>query len=105
RPVQSWPPHVGAIAARRSRPPLPAGPVTMSCPPAALERRATSSLVLLWLLTGYIALQPLSTDFYLPALPGMASSFGTSVAMVQLTLTLYIAVFGIAQLFVGPLAD
>ncbi|HVL10381.1 MAG TPA: multidrug effflux MFS transporter [Burkholderiaceae bacterium] len=77
----------------------------MSCPPAALERRATSGLVLLWLLTGYIALQPLSTDFYLPALPGMASSFGTSVAIVQLTLTLYIAVFGIAQLFVGPLAD
>ena len=77
----------------------------MPYPPAAMAPRTTSALTLLWLLTGYIALQPLSTDFFLPALPGMASSFGTSVAMVQLTLTLYIAVFGLAQLFVGPLAD
>jgi DHA1 family bicyclomycin/chloramphenicol resistance-like MFS transporter len=77
----------------------------MTCTPATLQRHAPSALVLLWLLTGYIALQPLSTDLYLPALPGMATAFGTSVARVQLTLTLYMAVFGIAQLFVGPLAD
>lgn len=69
------------------------------------DRAAPSALMLLWLLTGYIALQPLSTDFYLPSLPGMTQSFDTSVAVVQLTLTVFIAGFGIAQLFVGPLCD
>ncbi len=79
--------------------------MTMASVSTTADRTTPSALMLLWLLTGYIALQPLATDFYLPALPGMAADFGTSVAMVQLTLTIYIAAFGIAQLFVGPLAD
>jgi len=60
---------------------------------------------LLWLVTGCLMLQPLSTDLYLATLPGMAASFGTSPAAVQHTLSLFVIGFGTAQLVSGPLSD
>ena len=50
-------------------------------------------------------LQPLSTDLYLSTLPGIATYFNASVASVQSTLWMFIAVFGIWQLIAGPLSD
>ena len=43
-------------------------------------------------------LQPLSTDLYLPTLPGIATYFNASVASVQSTLWMFIAAFGLWQL-------
>ncbi len=60
---------------------------------------------LLWLVTGCLMLQPLSTDLYLASLPGMASDFGVSPAAVQQTLSLFVFGFGTAQLVSGPLSD
>ena len=60
---------------------------------------------LLWLVTGCLMLQPLSTDLYLASLPGMASDFGVSPAAVQQTLSLFVFGFCTAQLVSGPLSD
>jgi DHA1 family bicyclomycin/chloramphenicol resistance-like MFS transporter len=60
---------------------------------------------LLWLVTGCLMLQPLSTDLYLATLPGMAGDFGVSAAAVQNTLSLFVIGFGTAQLVSGPLSD
>ena len=56
-------------------------------------------------LTLLFALQPLSTDFYLPTLPGISEHFQVSVAQTQMTLTIFVIAFGIAQLIAGPLSD
>ena len=60
---------------------------------------------LLWLVTGCLMLQPLSTDLYLASLPSMATDFGVSPAAVQNTLSLFVIGFGSAQLVSGPLSD
>lgn len=60
---------------------------------------------LLLLITGCLALQPLSTDLYLPSLPHMATDFGVGPEAVQHTLSLFVLGFGGAQLISGPLSD
>jgi DHA1 family bicyclomycin/chloramphenicol resistance-like MFS transporter len=60
---------------------------------------------LLWLVSGCLMLQPLSTDLYLASLPGMAVDFGVGPAEVQHTLSLFVIGFGTAQLISGPLSD
>jgi DHA1 family bicyclomycin/chloramphenicol resistance-like MFS transporter len=58
-----------------------------------------------FLVAGLSMLQPLSTDLYLPTLPGIASAFNASTAEVQWTLSAFIAAFGLWQLVAGPLSD
>ena len=60
---------------------------------------------LIVLLGSFLMLQPLSTDMYLASLPGLVARFSTSVATVQLTLSVFILGFGIMQLVSGPLSD
>ena len=57
------------------------------------------------LLTGMVSLGALSTDMYLPALPDMVRVFDTDMPMVQLTLSVFLISFGLAQLVYGPLSD
>ena len=52
-----------------------------------------------------VALGPLSTDMYLPALPGLVDEFSTDAGRVQLTLSLFLAGFAVAQIVYGPLSD
>ncbi|WP_426192590.1 multidrug effflux MFS transporter [Massilia sp. DWR3-1-1] len=59
----------------------------------------------LLLIIGFLMLQPLSTDLYLASLPGLASAFQVPASTVQLTLSLFVAGFGGAQLVIGPLSD
>jgi DHA1 family bicyclomycin/chloramphenicol resistance-like MFS transporter len=56
-------------------------------------------------LTLLIALQPVTTDLYLPALPALRAHFNGSVSAVQLTLSVLMVSFGISQLVWGPVAD
>ncbi|MEZ7238210.1 multidrug effflux MFS transporter [Rhodococcus sp. GXMU-t2271] len=51
------------------------------------------------------ATAPLATDMYLPGLPIMSESLGTSTVGIQLTLTTFMAGLGVGQLVVGPLSD
>lgn len=48
---------------------------------------------------------PLSTDLYLPALPGMAEYFKAPVSLVNLTLILFFIFFSAGMLLWGPLSD
>ncbi|MCS7100682.1 MAG: multidrug effflux MFS transporter [Burkholderiaceae bacterium] len=68
-------------------------------------RPALTHTAALWLTAALLALQPLSTDLYLPTLPAIAAHFDASVATVQWTLSVFIAAFAVAQLIAGPLSD
>lgn len=63
-----------------------------------------STAVIITLATA-LALGPLSTDMYLPSLPGLTEVFNTRVDRVQITLSVFLYGFAVAQLFYGPLAD
>ncbi|MGQ4880747.1 multidrug effflux MFS transporter [Billgrantia sp. LNSP4103-1] len=56
-------------------------------------------------LAALTALGPLATDMYLPAMPAMAEALDTGPDQIQLTLSLYMAGFAVAQLFCGPISD
>jgi DHA1 family bicyclomycin/chloramphenicol resistance-like MFS transporter len=66
---------------------------------------ARPSFALAVLLTTLVALGPLSTDLYLPALPTLARVFASDAAGVQLTLSVFLAGFACGQIFYGPLSD
>lgn len=51
------------------------------------------------------AFGPLSMDLYMPSLPHLATSLGTTDAMAQLTMSVCMVALGVGQLFVGPLSD
>lgn len=63
------------------------------------------SLQMSALLTALVAIAPISTDMYLPALPAIGDAFGAGTAAVQLTLSFYLVGFAGAQLILGPLSD
>lgn len=47
----------------------------------------------------------LATNILLPSLPSIASSLAVSTPEVTATITVFLAVFAVGQLFVGPIAD
>jgi DHA1 family bicyclomycin/chloramphenicol resistance-like MFS transporter len=51
------------------------------------------------------AVGPFAVDMYLPALPTIGASLNASMARVQASLMAFFIVFGVCQLFYGPLAD
>lgn len=67
--------------------------------PADLSRPV---LVTLGALT---AVAPLVTDLYLPGLPDLARSLGTSDALAQLTMSVCLVGLALGQLVAGPLSD
>ena len=56
-------------------------------------------------ITLLLGLQPITTDLYLPAQPTLQRELGATVSATQLTLSVLIICFGIAQLVCGPLSD
>jgi len=70
---------------------------------AAMPR--SDSRVIAVLLTALVAFGPLSTDLYLPSLPTLVRVFGTDIATVQLTLSVFLVGFAVSQLAYGPLSD
>ncbi|KQW69143.1 MFS transporter [Phenylobacterium sp. Root77] len=59
----------------------------------------------LLLLAPFDVLASLAMDIYLPVVPEMPERLGTTPAVVQLTLSLYMAVLGLGQIVFGPLSD
>jgi MFS transporter, DHA1 family, multidrug resistance protein len=57
------------------------------------------------LLTAVVAIGALSIDMALPSLPATAQALDAAPATVQLTVTLFLAAFALAQLVHGPLSD
>jgi DHA1 family bicyclomycin/chloramphenicol resistance-like MFS transporter len=72
---------------------------------ARLAAAGMTATTVMLLTAGLSMLQPLSTDLYLPTLPAIAAHFDASVATVQWTLSIFVAVFGLWQLAAGPLTD
>jgi len=65
----------------------------------------SQSVAVIVTLAAVVALGPLSTDMYLPTLPGLTQVFDTSIERVQVTLSVFLFGFAVAQLVYGPLAD
>lgn len=77
----------------------------MTAPSFAHRQKYLGEKGLIALITFLSAFVPLSTDLYLPALPGMAQYFDVSAYLVNLTLILFFVFFGAGTLFWGPLSD
>jgi len=58
-----------------------------------------------YLAFGLIPLSGFATDIYIPSLPTMAGEMNVSNVQVQLTLSIFLISYGVAQLFVGSLLD
>lgn len=72
-------------------------------PPARfLDRTTPPHIVTLVLIAG---LASLNQNIFLPALPEMTAFFGTDYAVMQLTLSAYLAGTAVLQLLIGPLSD
>ncbi len=59
----------------------------------------------LLLMAPFDILASLAMDIYLPIVPAMPGMLGTSPAVVQLTLSLYMVMLGLGQIVFGPLSD
>jgi DHA1 family bicyclomycin/chloramphenicol resistance-like MFS transporter len=72
----------------------------------ATARPETSSTVLqIAVLAGLAATGTLATNILLPSLPQMAVSLKVSSAAVTSAITIFLAVFAVGQLVVGPISD
>ena len=66
------------------------------------DRTTAPHLTTLVLLAGVAAM---SLNVFLPSLPSMAAYFEVDYAVMQLSLSLYLAATAVLQLFVGPVSD
>lgn len=71
----------------------------MNAVPAASFRLIIGVLVLA------TSVSIMSTDIYAPSLPHLPALFDTSAAFVKLTISLNVLMFGLGQIFHGPLSD
>ena len=67
-----------------------------------ISLKSTTALLVI---AALVAIGPLSLNMFLPALPTMRVTFAVPMEDIQLTLTLYLIGFALAQLICGPLAD
>lgn len=67
-----------------------------------LDRSTPPYILTLIVLAG---LSALAMNIFLPSLPQMADYFGTSYAVMQLSVPLYLLCSAVLQLFIGPISD
>ena len=70
-----------------------------------MQRLKAESFKVTLIVAALVALGPMSTDMYLPALPRLAEELHTTIAATQLSLSVFLVGFAIAQLVYGPLSD
>ncbi|MFF3543804.1 multidrug effflux MFS transporter [Streptomyces platensis] len=70
---------------------------------SAAPRTATGPLVAV--LGGLSAVSPFATDMYAPGFPEIVTSFGTTRAAVQLSLTACLVGLAVGQVVLGPVSD
>src|SRR5437588_8474806 len=71
----------------------------------ARRPEASSTFVRIAVLAGLSATGTLATNILLPSLPQMAASLNVSSAAVTSAITIFLAVFALGQLVVGPISD
>ena len=76
----------------------------MHAPPTVrfLDRTTPPHIVTLVLLSGMAAL---SMNIFLPSLPNMTAWFDTEYRVMQLSVSLYLLVNAVLQVFIGPISD
>ncbi|WP_238785110.1 MFS transporter [Pseudomonas sp. R84] len=62
-------------------------------------------LSILLILSALLAFASISTDLYLPGMPGMAADLHADGGTMELTISGYLAGFSVGQLFWGPFSD
>ena len=67
-----------------------------------LNNSSPPHILTLVLLAGMAAL---SMNIFLPSLPGMTAYFDTTYAIMNLSISMYLAVTALLQLFIGPISD
>jgi DHA1 family bicyclomycin/chloramphenicol resistance-like MFS transporter len=84
-----------------------AGARSVAGPPDGLAGRGAglSPTWIVTLLALLLGTQPITTDLYLPALPGLAAELRSPMGRTQLTLSALLFAFGFSQLLLGPMAD
>src|SRR3546814_256843 len=85
--------------------PRPRAAATRPLPPIGPAMHPRSTKVVTALLAALTAVPPVTINLYLPSLPSMVTDLGTTVAMVQLTVTSFFFAFAAGQLLYGPLSD
>src|ERR1700710_799246 len=78
---------------------------TVSTIDAVPEAETASSTAQIAVLATLAAIGTLATNILLPSLPQMATSLHVSTAAVTASITVFLAVFAIGQLAVGPISD
>jgi len=78
--------------------------VVLSKPPAARARQRTET-VSRAVICAFAAAGILATNIFLPSLPAIASDLHVSSAAVTSIITIFLAIFAVGQLIVGPLSD
>ena len=73
-------------------------------PEAAMKTIATSRVVLL-LLVVMTGIAPISLYMLVPALPVLATNFGSDISVAQMTVSLFMVGIACSQLIMGPLSD
>lgn len=68
-----------------------------------MKKYSVAQLVLLF--TPFVFAFAFGLDIYIPIIPDMTHIFHTTPELVQLTLSLFLFVTGVGQLFIGPISD
>ena len=74
-------------------------------PKDAATAPSTTAIPPLAILVALAAVSPMALNIFMPSVPGLDVVFGTDPATVQLTLSLFLMAFAVAQLGYGPLSD
>lgn len=72
---------------------------------SAAPREASSTVLQIAVLAALAATGTLATNILLPSLPQMAASLNVTSAAVTSAITIFLAVFALGQLVVGPISD
>ncbi|NMP17155.1 multidrug effflux MFS transporter [Thalassotalea sp. Y01] len=71
----------------------------------AFEQSSPRMAILLPLLASIVAITPLALDLYLPGMLTIAKHFNTSIAIIQNSLSVYLAGYAMGLLLFGPMVD
>lgn len=93
------------VARKRHRASSAASSASPKATPISRFRLNPNSLGMTVVLGMMTAMGPISTDFYIPALPQLVTDLGTTPARVQWTMSAYLIGFALAQILYGPLSD
>src|ERR1044072_1395513 len=77
----------------------------MGKPPGAAKDNIATSKVMLLLLVVMTGIAPISLYMLVPALPVLATDFGSDISIAQMTVSLYMVGIALSQLIMGPLSD